>query len=351
MGESDGLLRAIVAGKVSQVEGPGGLPPAIVARDVTRTYELDGVSVSALRGVSLTVAAGDYVAVVGTSGSGKSTLMHLLGGLDRPTSGTLLIGGRDVSTLSPPDMARLRNEVIGFVFQSFHLLPRTTARDNVALPLVYRGLGRRERRARAADLLHRVGLGHRIDHRPNQMSGGEQQRVAIARALVTNPSVLLADEPTGNLDTTTGEAILTLLESLNTEGVAVVLVTHDREVAARAHRRIEMRDGLIVPPTSAVPPISAVSPTSAMPSISAVPATEALPATDAIPATDALSPTSAVSPAGAVLPDEDVSPGEAVLPGESETVGEAASPAVPTASSGGVAGPGKDAAPAAGGAV
>jgi len=220
--------------------------PAIVATEVSRTYDLDGVSVPALRGVSLTVAEGDYMAIVGASGSGKSTLMHLLGGLDRPTGGTLLIGGRDVATLSPPEMARLRNEVIGFVFQSFHLLARTTARDNVALPLVYRGIGRRERRARAAELLERVGLGHRIDHRPNQMSGGEQQRVAIARALVTGPSVLLADEPTGNLDTATGRSVLELLESLNAEGVAVVLVTHDNEVAARARRRIVMRDGLIV---------------------------------------------------------------------------------------------------------
>jgi putative ABC transport system ATP-binding protein len=220
--------------------------PAIVAAEVARTYELDGVSVPALRGVSLTVSAGDYVAIVGTSGSGKSTLMHLLGALDRPTSGKLLIGGRDVTTLSPADMARLRNETIGFVFQSFHLLARTTARDNVALPLVYRGTARRERRERASAMLERVGLGHRLDHRPNQMSGGEQQRVAIARALVTGPSVLLADEPTGNLDSATGESVLELLESLNADGVAVVLVTHDREVAARARRQIVMRDGLIV---------------------------------------------------------------------------------------------------------
>ena len=221
---------------------------AIIATDVTRTYELDGVSVPALRGVSLTVEPGDYLAIVGASGSGKSTLMHLLGGLDRPTGGTLVIGGRDVSTLTPPEMAKLRNETIGFVFQSFHLLARTTAQDNVALPLVYRGAGRRERRARAAEMLDRVGLAHRLGHRPNQMSGGEQQRVAIARALVTGPSVLLADEPTGNLDTTTGQSVLALLESLNAEGVAVVLVTHDREVAARAGRQIVMRDGVIVQP-------------------------------------------------------------------------------------------------------
>ncbi|MET0426614.1 MAG: ABC transporter ATP-binding protein [Actinoplanes sp.] len=219
---------------------------AIVATEVTRTYELDGVSVPALRGVSLTVTPTDYLAIVGTSGSGKSTLMHLLGGLDRPSSGTLLIGGRDVATLGPGEMAKLRNETIGFVFQSFHLLSRTTARDNVALPLVYRGAGRRERRERATAMLERVGLGHRLDHRPNQMSGGEQQRVAIARALVTDPSVLLADEPTGNLDSTTGQSVLALLESLNADGVAVVLVTHDREVADRADRQIIMRDGRIV---------------------------------------------------------------------------------------------------------
>ena len=221
-------------------------PPAIVATGVARTYDLDGVSVTALKGVSLTVEADDYLAIVGTSGSGKSTLMHLLGALDRPTSGTLLIGGRDVATLGPGEMAKLRNETIGFVFQSFHLLARTTAQDNVALPLVYRGVARRERRERAAAMLDRVGLAHRAGHRPNQMSGGEQQRVAIARALVTGPSVLLADEPTGNLDTATGESVLALLESLNAEGVAIVLVTHDREVAARARRQIRMRDGEIV---------------------------------------------------------------------------------------------------------
>jgi putative ABC transport system ATP-binding protein len=220
--------------------------PAVVATDVSRVYDLDGVSVAALRGVSLTVQPGDYLAIVGTSGSGKSTLMHLLGGLDRPSGGTLLIGGRDVATLGPTEMAMLRNETIGFVFQSFHLLARTTAQDNVALPLVYRGVGRKERRERAVAMLTRVGLGHRVDHRPNQMSGGEQQRVAIARALVTGPAVLLADEPTGNLDSATGLAVLALLESLNADGVAVVLVTHDKDVAARADRQIVMRDGLIV---------------------------------------------------------------------------------------------------------
>jgi putative ABC transport system ATP-binding protein len=220
---------------------------AIVAEGVTRTYALDGLDVPALRGVSFTVPAGDYVAIVGPSGSGKSTLMHLLGGLDRPTSGHLRLGGRDIATLSQVELAQLRNRTIGFVFQSFHLLARTSALDNVALPLVYRGVGTRERHAKARAMLERVGLGHRLDHRPNQLSGGEQQRVAIARALVTDPEVLLADEPTGNLDTANGQAVLALLEALNTEhGVALVLVTHDKDVAARANRQIVMRDGVIV---------------------------------------------------------------------------------------------------------
>jgi putative ABC transport system ATP-binding protein len=220
---------------------------ALVAQDVTREYALDGVTVPALRGVTFTIDAGDYVAIIGPSGSGKSTLMHLLGGLDRPTAGSLRIGGRDVAGLDPQALAKLRNETIGFVFQSFHLLARTTAVDNVALPLVYRGMRAGERRRRAVAMLERVGLGHRLDHRPNQLSGGEQQRVAIARALVTDPQVLLADEPTGNLDTHNGQAVLALLETLNREqGVALVVVTHDHEVADRANRKIVMRDGVIV---------------------------------------------------------------------------------------------------------
>ncbi|WP_172899404.1 ABC transporter ATP-binding protein [Micromonospora echinaurantiaca] len=228
------------------------VPAAIEATDVSRTYQLDGVSVPALRGVSLTVAPGDYVALVGPSGSGKSTLMHLLGGLDRPTGGRLVIGGREVAALSAAELADLRNRTIGFVFQAFHLLPRTSAVDNVALPLVYRGVGARQRRARAAAMLDRVGLGHRLNHRPNQLSGGEQQRVAIARALVADPAVLLADEPTGNLDSATGAAVLELLERLNaSSGVALVLVTHDHEVAARARRRIAMRDGVVASDSAA----------------------------------------------------------------------------------------------------
>ena len=222
------------------------MTPALEAVDVTRSYQLDGVRVDALRGVSVTIERGDYVAVVGPSGSGKSTLMHLLGGLDRPTSGTLRVGGRDVAALTQDELAQVRNATIGFVFQSFQLLPRTSAVDNVGMPLVYRGLRRAERRRRATAALERVGMTHRLTHRPSQLSGGEQQRVAIARALVGEPQVLLADEPTGNLDTRTGDEVMGLLEELNAEqDVAVVLVTHDRDIAARARRQVAMRDGLL----------------------------------------------------------------------------------------------------------
>ena len=219
---------------------------AVEAVDVRRSYRLDGISVEALRGVSLRIDPGEYVAVVGPSGSGKSTLMHLLGCLDRPTSGLLRVGGRDVATLSDVELAELRNRTIGFVFQSFQLLRRSTALDNVALPLVYRGVRRAERRERASAALTAVGLGHRLGHRPGQLSGGEQQRVAIARALVGEPSLLLADEPTGNLDTASGLEVMAILERLVVErGVAVVVVTHDPEVAGLARRRIRVRDGVL----------------------------------------------------------------------------------------------------------
>jgi len=221
--------------------------PAVEAIDVTRSYELEGgVVVNALRGVSLRIDTGEYAAIIGPSGSGKSTLMHLLGCLDRPTTGALRIAGADVSSLDDTQLAQLRNETVGFVFQSFQLLPRISATANVAMPLVYRGTSRAERIERARAALESVGLGHRLDHRPTQLSGGEQQRVAIARALVSQPTLLLADEPTGNLDTQSGLDVMRLLEQLNTDhGVAVILVTHDHEVAARARRRIRSRDGLI----------------------------------------------------------------------------------------------------------
>jgi putative ABC transport system ATP-binding protein len=220
--------------------------PVLEAVDVVKRYDLDGVSVEALRGVSLAVEPGGYVAIMGPSGSGKSTLMHLLGGLDHPTSGTIRLGGTDVTTLSPDAMAKVRNETIGFVFQAFQLLPRTSALGNVAMPLVYRGLSGRERRRRAEAALDAVGMAHRTGHRPSQLSGGEQQRVAIARALVGGPGVILADEPTGNLDSRNGADVLALLERLNAEqDVAVVVVTHDPEVAARARRTVHVRDGLI----------------------------------------------------------------------------------------------------------
>ncbi|HEU4489686.1 MAG TPA: ABC transporter ATP-binding protein [Jiangellales bacterium] len=220
--------------------------PAFEAIGVTRTYRMDGVSVHALRGVDLRIDPGELVAIIGPSGSGKSTLMNVLGCLDRPTEGTVRVGGHDVSRLSDTELARLRNRTIGFVFQSFQLLQRTTAVDNVALPLVYRGVRRPERKRMAREALEAVGLGHRLQHRPSQLSGGEQQRVAIARALVGGPRVLLADEPTGNLDTGTSEDVMGIIERLNVElGVAVVLVTHEASVAAHARRQVAVRDGLI----------------------------------------------------------------------------------------------------------
>jgi putative ABC transport system ATP-binding protein len=221
-------------------------PAALEAVDVTRTYRSEGGEVDALRGVSVRVDRGDYVAIVGPSGSGKSTLMHLLGALDRPSTGTLRVGGRDVGSMGQDELAHARNETIGFVFQAFQLLPRTTAVDNVAMPLVYRGVRKGERRRRARAALEAVGMEHRLTHTPNQLSGGEQQRVAIARALVGEPEVILADEPTGNLDTRRGAEVMELLERLNAErGVALVVVTHDLELADRARRRIRMRDGAI----------------------------------------------------------------------------------------------------------
>ncbi len=221
-------------------------------RQAAREHRVGQTRIAALRGVSLTLHHGEHVAILGPSGSGKSTLLQLLGGLDRPTAGSVLIGGEDTVAMAEAALARVRNRVIGFVFQGFHLHPRATALDNVALPLIYRGVRRTERRRRAERLLARVGLADRVHHLPGQLSGGEQQRVAVARALVTEPAVLLADEPTGNLDSATGQCLLDLLSELNTErGVALAVVTHDREVAARAARQIVMRDGRIVEDTGA----------------------------------------------------------------------------------------------------
>jgi putative ABC transport system ATP-binding protein len=215
-------------------------------REAWKIYQVGEVQVPAVRGVSLRVEHGEFVAITGPSGSGKSTFMHLLGCLDRVSSGTYRFEGQPIQELSRLQLARLRNHRIGFVFQSFNLLARTTIVDNVALPLIYQGVGRSERRRRSSELLDRIGLGDRLRHHTNQLSGGQQQRVAIARALVTRPAMLLADEPTGNLDTKTSQEIMTLLQQLNSdEGVTVVLVTHEPEIAAFARRHVSFRDGLI----------------------------------------------------------------------------------------------------------
>jgi putative ABC transport system ATP-binding protein len=221
------------------------VPPLLELRAITRTYQMGDVEVRALREVSLSVDEGEFIAIMGASGSGKSTLMNVLGCLDRPTSGTYLLAGRDVSHLDRSALATVRNRTIGFVFQSFHLLARTSARENVELPLVYAGIGGAERAARAKAALERVGLGERIDHHPNQMSGGQQQRVAIARAIVGRPQLLLADEPTGALDTRTSHEVMALLQALGDEGLTVVLVTHEPEIAGFASRVITMRDGTV----------------------------------------------------------------------------------------------------------
>ncbi len=210
-----------------------------------REFKLGPTVVRALCGVDVRIERGEYVAIVGPSGSGKTTLMNLIGCLDSPTRGAYRLDGEEVSTLDDDELSRIRNEKIGFVFQTFNLLPRATALENVAVPLVYAGTGRRERREAARRALERVELGDRVDHRPDQLSGGQRQRVAIARALVNNPSLLLADEPTGNLDQKTGTEIVKLFEELNRDGMTVVLVTHDNELARRARRQIRIVDGLV----------------------------------------------------------------------------------------------------------
>jgi putative ABC transport system ATP-binding protein len=218
----------------------------IEANNLVKLYQMGDETVHALDGVSFSVPRGDYCAIVGPSGSGKSTMMNILGGLDTPTSGRIVIDGADIAELSDEQLAGFRNKTIGFIFQSFNLLPRLSALENVELPMIYGGVLPKERRERAADLLHRVGLGERMGHRPTQLSGGQQQRVAIARALAGRPALVLADEPTGALDTSTGKEILALFSQLNSEGATIVIVTHDHEVAAATRRTIEMRDGHIV---------------------------------------------------------------------------------------------------------
>ncbi len=220
--------------------------PLIVARDLARHYVVGGEAVRALDGVSFAIARGEWVAIVGQSGSGKSTLMNLIGCLDTPTSGSYRLNGADVQGLGDDALADLRNREIGFVFQTFQLLPRATALQNVELPLVYRGVPRRERRQRAEGALAAVGLTNRMHHRPNELSGGQRQRVAIARALVGDPSILLADEPTGNLDTATGEEIIRLFDELNRRGHTIILVTHEPRLAARCPRAIRLSDGRVV---------------------------------------------------------------------------------------------------------
>jgi len=220
-------------------------PIVIDIDNITKHYVMGEETVHALRGVSLQIHRNEYLAIMGPSGSGKSTLMNMLGCLDTPSSGRYEFNGKDVSAMDDDELAAIRNHEIGFVFQTFNLLPRSTSLRNVELPLIYAGKPARERRAQATRALERVGLGDRMHHKPNELSGGQRQRVAIARALVNNPSILLADEPTGNLDSATGEEIMQLFEELWRNGQTIVLVTHEHDIAAHAHRQIHLRDGKI----------------------------------------------------------------------------------------------------------
>jgi putative ABC transport system ATP-binding protein len=222
----------------------------IALENVTKVYQMGEIEVQALRGVSLQIEEGEFVSIMGPSGSGKSTLMNVLGCLDSPTEGSFQLHGQNVSHMDDTALAHIRNREIGFVFQQFNLLPRTTAIRQVELPLMYAGVGARERRERARAALEAVGLGDRLHHRPDELSGGQQQRVAIARALVTRPSIIMADEPTGNLDTKSGNEVLCIFEQLNRQGITIIFVTHDPEIVAYSQRVIQIRDGLIEQDTS-----------------------------------------------------------------------------------------------------
>jgi putative ABC transport system ATP-binding protein len=217
----------------------------IKATSLRKTYEVGGTEVRALDGFDIEIAKGSYVALMGPSGSGKSTLMNILGCLDTPTSGSYVLNGSDVSKLDDDSLAEIRNREIGFIFQTFNLLPRYTALENVALPMIYAGIPKADRIKRAKEVLVKVGLGDRMDHKPNELSGGQRQRVAVARALVMNPSIILADEPTGNLDSVTSSGIMDLLGEINRDGNTVIVVTHEEEIAARAERTIRLRDGTL----------------------------------------------------------------------------------------------------------
>ncbi len=217
--------------------------PLIETRDLWKTYVMGDEEIHALKGVSISIERGEYVAIMGPSGSGKSTLMNLIGCLDTPSKGTYLLNNKEVSLMNDNELARIRNEEIGFVFQTFNLLPRATALHNVELPLVYAGMGKTERLAQAKSAIEKVELTHRMTHKPNELSGGQRQRVAIARALVNNPSILLADEPTGNLDSKTGVEIMALFARLHEAGNTIIVVTHEADIAAYAHRVIAIRDG------------------------------------------------------------------------------------------------------------
>jgi len=219
--------------------------PLIETRDLWKTYQMGDEEIHALKGVSISIERGEYVAIMGPSGSGKSTLMNLIGCLDTPSKGTYLLNGKEASLMNDNELARIRNEEIGFVFQTFNLLPRATALHNVELPLVYAGMGKTERLAQAKAALERVELTHRMTHKPNELSGGQRQRVAIARALVNNPSILLADEPTGNLDSKTGVEIMALFARLHQAGNTIIVVTHEADIAGYAHRVIAIRDGQV----------------------------------------------------------------------------------------------------------